>query len=83
MTPERNSFKLLAAEDAKRYPKAPQRVEKQINGTMGFVRMISNVIELYLPRIFDVMITMVGGEQPKSQSGRRDPAGRQGHSPRN
>ena len=82
MTPEKNSFKLLAEEEAKLYPKAPPRVEQRINGTMGFVRMISHTVELYLPRIFDMMVVLVGGKHDSKESNRRDPAGRQGPSQR-
>ena len=80
MTPEKNSFKLLAEEEAKLYPKAPPRVEQGINGTMGFVRMISQTVVLYLPRVLDIVVVMVGGNRDNGQTKRRDPAGRQGPS---
>ena len=82
MTPEKNSFQLLAEEEAKRYPKAPPQVEQQVTGTMGFVRMVSNVVELYLPRAFDMMLTMIGGNHKPIRKQRKDPAGRQDNSPR-
>lgn len=56
-----NSFKLLAEEEEEEYPQAPPETELGIMGNVRVFGFMTNVLELYLPRVFDVFIALVGG----------------------
>jgi len=56
-----NNFKRLEDDQLSRNPQAPPKVEERIGSSMGFIRMVSNVLELYIPRVFEVLVTMTGG----------------------
>ena len=56
-----NNFKRLEDDQLRRNPQAPPNVEERIGSSMNFIRMVSNVLELYIPRVFEVFVSMTGG----------------------
>lgn len=57
----RNNFKRLSDED-----QIEPRDDSEIKGTISFISSVSRVIELYLPGFFQLIISMTGGGQNKS-----------------
>lgn len=56
-----NSFKQLGKEEEERYPHPPPETELGIMGNVRVFNFMSNVLELYLPRVFEMFISLVGG----------------------
>ena len=55
-----NSFKQLAEEEEK-FPHPPPETELGIMGNVRVFHFMSDILELYLPRVFDIFIALVGG----------------------
>ncbi len=53
-----NSFKKMEDEQLRRNPQAPESVDRGVDSSIGFINMLSNVLELYLPRFFDVLLIL-------------------------
>ena len=71
--PTNNSFKKLLEEESRKHPHPPPETEMGVMGTTRVIRFMTDVVELYLPRIFDVFIALVGGSSddekaPKASS---------------
>ncbi len=62
-----NNFKRWEENNLRQFPQAPPRVKKDLDGSMGFIRMISKVIEVYLPNVFNMFVIMGGGDNEKDQ----------------
>ncbi|MEM6396777.1 MAG: hypothetical protein AAF741_10570 [Bacteroidota bacterium] len=60
-----NNFKQLAAisEANFRNSGAERAVRDRLEGTLGALRMIGAVLEIYLPRMADTVVGLSGGEQ--------------------
>ncbi len=50
-----NSFKQLAEEAEEQFPQAPAEVEHKLMGSVRVTQLVGNVVELYLPRMLDVL----------------------------
>ena len=59
-----NSFKKLAEEVDNQYPHAPPEVENNLMGNMRMTHFVGNVVELYLPRLFDMILALFGSSTP-------------------
>ena len=57
----KNNFQLLAQEEEEQYPHPPPETEKDVMGSVRTFNFVTNVLELYLPRVFDIFIALVGG----------------------
>jgi hypothetical protein len=57
----KNNFQLLAQEEEELYPEAPPETELGVMGSIRTFTFLTNVLELYLPRVFDIFIVLVGG----------------------
>ncbi len=53
-----NSFKELAEEAEEQFPHAPAEVEQQLMGSMRVTHFVGNVVELYLPRLVDMLFSL-------------------------
>lgn len=58
-----NSFQKLAQEEEEQYPQAPPETERGVMGNVRALGFVSNVIELYLPKIFEMFISLFGGSE--------------------
>ena len=56
-----NSFQQLAQEEEEQYPQAPPATERGVMGNVRVFGFAANVFELYLPKIFEMIISMFGG----------------------
>ena len=48
-------------EESKMHPHPPPETELGVVGTTRVIRFMSDVVELYLPRVFDMFVALFGG----------------------
>ena len=69
MTPERNNFKELFREEELRFQAKQQREEDEIASgiwrALGFFKLIGNVVDVFIPKIFELIIAALGGDVRK------------------
>ena len=61
----KNNFQLLAQEEEEQFPHPPPETELGIMGNIRTLHFVTDVLELYLPRVFDIFIALVGGSSSK------------------
>lgn len=61
-----NSFKKLEEESEVQHPHAPLDIEQNLMGSMRMTHFVGDVVELYLPRIFDMILAFFGAN-PKEK----------------
>lgn len=64
----KNSFKKLMEEEEKQYPHAPPEIEKEITGNVRMIKLMGNIVELYLTRIIDMFLSMMGGKNVQAET---------------
>lgn len=62
-----NNFQKLLMEDEERYKPEVDNIKEDLNGSMDLFRFIGNIVEIYLPRFFDMMVVTTGGSQAKKR----------------
>jgi len=45
-------------------PKAPRQIENKVKGDIGFLRNITYILDLYVPKIMEMFLEFVGGADP-------------------
>lgn len=55
-----NNFKELEEKELRGSP-LPPRVARDINQNIGVLRFISNIIELYMPKVAELFVSLSGG----------------------
>ena len=63
----KNNFQLLAQEEEEQFPHPPPETKLGIMGNIRTWHFVTDVLELYLPRVFDIFIALVGGNTSKSE----------------
>ncbi len=58
-----NNFKKLEEEEEKQFPHAPPQIENNLMGNMRMTHFVGDVVELYLPRIFEMILSFFGNNQ--------------------
>ena len=70
---KRNSFKKLEEEQIQEYleqrPGVPPKIEMGVMGSVRTVGFLGNILELYLPRVFELFISLVGGRREEEEGG--------------
>lgn len=61
-----NSFRKWAEQENVLDRKPPESVEKKVKGSIGIFVLIGHVIELFLPKVMDVMKDMLGGSDQET-----------------
>ena len=56
-----NNFKELERQNEKEYGTPPEHVRDNILGSLSLFKFIGDILELYLPRVFSLMVRMSGG----------------------
>ncbi|MEZ4994036.1 MAG: hypothetical protein R2824_26660 [Saprospiraceae bacterium] len=62
-----NNFQRLLMEDEERYKPEIDQLKKDLNGSMDLFRFIGNIVEIYVPRFFDMMVVTSGGGRVKKR----------------
>ncbi len=63
-----NSFKELENEDSKKFEERNQRVRDNINHSVGFFHFLGDILDLFLPKVVNMFLTVSGGKGPKTDS---------------
>lgn len=63
-----NNFQRLQQEDEERYKPEIDRIKADLNGSMDLFRFIGNIVEIYVPRFFDMMVVTSGGGKVKTNN---------------
>jgi len=70
-----NNFKRMQEEDEMRYGELEEkRVKSGIMGTLGFLRFVGQLVDIYLPRVVDMFVATAGGSVGGAKIHRSDPA---------
>lgn len=56
-----NNFKKLEKHNLKNISHQTADVNKNISGSIGLISLVSNVIELYLPKVAELFVSLTGG----------------------
>ncbi len=60
----KNSFQRMEDENLNnRSSEQIERVRQNVDGSVSFIQMVGKIIEVYLPRVFDVFVMMGGGKE--------------------
>lgn len=62
-----NSFKKLEQEQEEQYASNIQKVKKSVDGNMNSLSSLTNVIDMYLSKVFSYIIAMTGGDDTKDK----------------
>ena len=68
-----NNFKKIAEEQEAEYGAPPDFIENRIIQTAGFFTFAGNIIEVYLPKFFDLFVAMIGGRSSNYSKENRTP----------
>ncbi len=63
MTSQKNSFKAIDEEQMSNFSLMSSSVEKNVNGSLGVFGIVGNMINMYLPRLIQFFVHLVGGEE--------------------
>lgn len=64
-----NNFKELGKEQERSFSKSDQRIQKNVNYSVGFFQFIGDILELFMPKIVNMFLNLSGGQGPKAESG--------------
>lgn len=62
-----NNFKAMEEEARKKVPEAPQHIQRNVDSNIHSLSFIGKVVELFTQRIYESLISMVGGESNKNR----------------
>jgi hypothetical protein len=57
----RNNFQRLQEEELTTYPQPPARIKEDINHSQNMFQLVGNVIDLFIPKLFQMIASMLGG----------------------
>jgi len=59
-----NSFKQLEKENAAHFEDHDQKIKENINHSIGFFHFISDIIDLFIPKVVGIFLSISGGKGP-------------------
>lgn len=63
----RNNFQRLEEEDLTNYPQPPARIKQDINHSQNMFQLFGNVIDLFIPKLFQMITSLLGAPGPKTE----------------
>ena len=66
MPDKKNSFKLLEEEQEKDYTDNINKIKKSVDGNLGGLSFITNIIDVYFARVVSYVVNVSGGTEEKS-----------------
>ena len=61
-----NNFKKLAEEQGLFEKTPPDHIQQKISGSMEFLELFANIIDLFVPRIISVFKDLLGANRPSN-----------------
>lgn len=72
-----NAFDKMQEQNLETFEKGPrQQMRNELTGTLGTIRFLGSVADVYLNRMVDTFIGMAGGLNPKQEEPNPDDGGR-------
>lgn len=68
-----NNFEKIEEDLIAKHGEPPTKVKHNIDESFSFVRMIGNIIELFMPKVLDIFVNLAGGEKDKSGNDQKKP----------
>ena len=62
-----NSFKELGRENEKPFEERESKVRHNVNHSIGFFHFIGDILELFIPKFFNIFVNITGGNGPKQE----------------
>ena len=59
---EKNNFQRLADLEEISAPSAPRGIESKVSETLGFISHLANIFDLYIPKLFGLLVVLMGGK---------------------
>lgn len=72
MTPDRNSFEELFREEERRFQerqRGEDPIAERLWRSLGFFKLIGQVTEAFIPRVFQLIVAILGGDVEKASEG--------------
>lgn len=60
-----NSFKKLEQEQEEQYADNIKKVKESVDGNMNSLTSLTNIVDMYLSKVFSYIIAMTGGDDTK------------------
>ncbi|MCB0608740.1 MAG: hypothetical protein H6562_02515 [Lewinellaceae bacterium] len=60
-----NNFQRLFEEDGDRYKNHHETIRQNLLGTLGVFRFVGQIVEVYIPRVADMIVSFSGGNAPE------------------
>lgn len=70
---QENNFKAWEEELIRNHRRPPAEVGNNLRQNMGFFRLFGDLFELYMPKMFKIIVQVVGGSEPVTRAPRRQP----------
>ena len=71
---EENNFQRLMAEDEDHYTQLyGDKIRSNVWETMGFIRLVGEMVTMFVPRVFDVFVMATGGGRSEENDQQRPP----------
>ena len=67
----RNNFQQLEEEENKGYPGVPIGIKSNIQNEVGVLKMVGQIVEVYLPKVVEFFIMIAGGNPAKMENNNR------------
>ncbi len=69
----RNNFQRLQDEELNDYPQPPARIKEDLNHSQNMFQLVGNVIDLFIPKLFQMLARMLGGGSKIDQTPENKP----------
>ncbi|MFK8101633.1 MAG: hypothetical protein AB8G15_03880 [Saprospiraceae bacterium] len=56
-----NSFKALQEVEEVQYQQPTEDIKETLDSNFGFIKMFGQIMELYLPKVFEMIVHLTGG----------------------
>lgn len=78
-----NNFRKLIEEEEAKNAQTAKDLRHNVSSSIGVFRFFGDIVELYIPRLFSMMVNMLGGQEtpPDQRRGGSDPSGLRGAGP--
>lgn len=70
---QENNFKAWEDELIRNHTRPPSHIGNNLRQNMGFFRLFGDLFELYMPKMFKIIVQVVGGTDNVPQTPRRQP----------
>ena len=63
-----NNFKKLERQEVENMDQSLSRIKNNVTGSLGLFRLVGDVVELFLPKIFGLFVSMSKPQEPDNST---------------